>query len=158
MTPLFLILIDIFYFLIWLFKNVISSYLDELIKIKMSVHSMEVVNHLAMSVVLPDEFIHLYISTCISKCEGMTDDKPLQTRLVRLLCAFIQSLIRNRIIDVKELQIELEPFCIEFNSIREASSLYRFLKSINNENSSTTSASSGGTNAGVSASQKSGKS
>jgi len=76
-------------------------YLEELLKMKMSVHSMEVVNNLAKSIMLPDEFIHYYISTCIAKCENMIEDRQLQNRLVRLLCAFIQSLIKNRIIDVK---------------------------------------------------------
>lgn len=78
-----------------------QSYLDELFKLKMSVHSLEVVNNLANQVILPDEFIHLYISSCITKCESMNDEKPLQYRLVRLLCAFIQNLIKSKIIDSK---------------------------------------------------------
>ncbi|CAF0905302.1 unnamed protein product [Brachionus calyciflorus] len=108
-------------------SNDLSSYLDELFKMRMSVHSLEVVNNLANQVILPDDFIHYYIATCISKCESMNDEKQLQHRLVRLLCAFIQNLIKSKIIDAKDLQVELNPFCIEFSAIREANQLYRTL-------------------------------
>ena len=47
---------------------------------------------------------------------------------MRLVCVFLQSLIKNKIIQEGYMDSEIECFCVEFIKISEASALYKLVK------------------------------
>eukprot|EP01036_Dinobryon_divergens_P034422 gene34422-44466_t len=108
------------------------DYLSVLAEMGMSFHSIEVVNGLnlfAGDAEIPKDFLHRYISNCIRSCEEMID-KFMQIRFVRLVCVLIQSLIRKRVSDIKDLFAEVQTFCLTFPRVKEAISLFRLIKTL----------------------------
>jgi hypothetical protein len=88
-----------------------------------------VVKHLTLdyAIALPQDFWDRYINACMGACDAI-ERKGSQNRPVRLVCVFLQSLIRAKVVNVEAVQFELRAFCVKHSRIREAASLFRLLQ------------------------------
>jgi len=73
------------------------------------------------------EYMHMFVSNCISSCEN-TQDRNRQYKYVRLFSVFLHTLIQKNIFQVEDLYIEVQQFCIKFSRVEEAASLFKLLK------------------------------
>ena len=115
-----------------------GAMLQPLLQAELSLHSMEVVNRLATATaggeaaLLPGEFLVGYLHHALECCRGIKD-RYAQGRMVRLVCVFLQSLLREERrgglgegLDL--LSSELMSFCVDFSKVKEAAALFRMLK------------------------------
>ncbi|QDZ19280.1 DUF2363 domain-containing protein [Chloropicon primus] len=110
-------------------QDLMLEYFAALVGMEMSVHAMEVFKALICDSSIPTDITNLYITNCIAKCHGVKDTY-MQNRLVRLLSVFLQSLVRSKSAQLRDMVIEIQSFCIEFSRVKEAATLFRMLKTI----------------------------
>ena len=135
-----------------------SLMLSPLLQLDLSLHSMEVVNRLASPSsshtpsssssssssptlsspsppgpsLLPPDFLPQYLHHALECCRGLRD-KYAQSRMVRLVCVFLQSLLRGERREglgegLDGLREELMSFAVDFSKVKEAAALFRLLK------------------------------
>ncbi|MCJ1296941.1 hypothetical protein MMC34_008510 [Xylographa carneopallida] len=118
--------------------NTASAYLSALLQCELSLHSMEVVSRLSSQqpAALSSDFLVQYCHRGMEGCRAIAD-RYGQSRMVRLLCVFCQSLLRERDGSGSGLYVllnEMMGFCVEFSKVKEATQLYRTLKEWEAEN------------------------
>lgn len=113
----------------------ITEYYNVLIKMDMTdhnlgLHCIQIVNDITgerETPPVPSDFVHQFITNVLQSCQWI-QDACIQTRLVRLVCVLVQTLIRTKVINIKDLSTEMQHFCILFARMKEVTALYRFIR------------------------------
>ncbi|KAG0231726.1 hypothetical protein BGW42_008678 [Actinomortierella wolfii] len=107
--------------------GLVDGYLEVMTRAKrLTLHSLEVVNRLSAATTLSPQFMHAYIENAIRCCENV-EDKMGQARVVRMLCVFLQSLLRNGAITIPAYFHALQSFCVQFSRVKEVAVLFQSL-------------------------------
>lgn len=93
--------------------------MQALLSTRVTINSVEVMHHVLVnaSIRLPADFVHYYISNSIRCCE--------QDRQVKQVARFIQSLLENNIIPMKDYFVEIQSFCLSFIKLKGVANLFK---------------------------------
>jgi len=112
----------------------INDYYKAIVQMDMTknylVHSIQIVTDIANETTVPSDFAQNYISNCIRSCSEI-QDTFYQTMLVRQVCVLIQTLIRTKVINIKDLFVKISTFCILFSQhsqVEEVTALHRLIR------------------------------
>jgi len=109
----------------------INDYYKILVQVDLTnddlVHSIQIVTDIASETPVPSDFVKHYISNCIRSCSEI-QDTFFQTLLVRQVCVLIQTLIRTKVINIKDLFVKISTFCILFSQVEEVTALHRLIR------------------------------
>jgi hypothetical protein len=94
---------------------------------KLSPNTLEVFNMLSNSVELPQEFTQLFLKNCMEQCRNTPEKNNNRNRMVRLLCVFMLSIIKSKQINIQQMHLDVQAFCIDFVQVKEANSIYKQL-------------------------------
>ena len=87
---------------------------------------------------LPSSFLTPFAARCVRRCVdggegGGGSGSRSHNASARLTCMFLQVLLRERHVVVADLPAEVESFCVEFMSVKEAADLFRLVKQLQRE-------------------------
>ena len=139
-------------------------YHSALVRMDITLHTMEVVYKLATNRHLRTEDLHIFVLSLFERCTKMegggtatgatsTTQQGLgdgsisvsiirnDRKMVRLVSVFLQNLISNGLV---EDFVEVQAFCIQNSRVREANALYKLIKDMGGKGSSSSSVSSKG--------------
>jgi hypothetical protein len=67
----------------------ISTYYDKLSSMHMNINALEFFNSLINEVDLPQEYIQVFIKSCIKQCNESTESQINKNRMIRLFSVFL---------------------------------------------------------------------
>lgn len=116
-------------------KKRFKDALQYLLQMTMSAELIEVINRIATEddrEILPTTFIYSFISKIIQACEVLQGSQ--QKRFARLISLFISNLMKQELVKMEDIFIEIQAFCISHSKLKETQALFRTLKSWDTQN------------------------
>ena len=103
----------------------ISKYYDMLNQMRLSISLLEVFDGVQHHVDFPKEFTLLFVKNCMEQCSTIGATRVHKNRQVRIVIVFLQSILKQRVMDFEDISPSIKQFCMEHSTLKEAQDLLK---------------------------------